>query len=415
MEKIIITNFGGIEHMEMELSGFNVFIGQQASGKSVTAKLIYFFKNIYRQLANAIIDEKSFERATEHLIDKFYQYFPAESFPSSGFKAEYIINGTGFSVSYSDRKIKLELPEQVESVYNSALSDLQHARPDNVFSLIRHSTQIVVNQFYENINNLISPDAYKYSVFVPAGRSYIAQLHYSIFTVLKSGSPIDPFILEFGSFYEVIKPNVNSTHSTDYKSLTATTEAEIIGAKFVPSNQGDYLLHKDGRKVRISYASSGQQEILPLAHLLVSLTTEKLGESMCIFIEEPEAHLFPSTQKKVVELITGAFNSPEQNVQIFLTTHSPYILTSINNLLVAGDVIEKGNNQIKQAATKIVPAEKALKPGSTSAFEFNNGTVKYIMDEENSMMDAEYIDTVSEDIAIEFDGLLELKYGKREK
>lgn len=46
-EKIKIQNFGGIAVLEAEFKQINIFIGPQASGKSITVKLLFFFKNIF--------------------------------------------------------------------------------------------------------------------------------------------------------------------------------------------------------------------------------------------------------------------------------------------------------------------------------------------------------------------------------
>ena len=50
MQKIIIKNFGAIEYAEIEIKKVLVLIGEQASGKSTIAKLIYFFKSLKENL-----------------------------------------------------------------------------------------------------------------------------------------------------------------------------------------------------------------------------------------------------------------------------------------------------------------------------------------------------------------------------
>ena len=45
VERLVITNFLDIEHADIEIKSFNVLIGPQASGKSVIAKLLWFFKS----------------------------------------------------------------------------------------------------------------------------------------------------------------------------------------------------------------------------------------------------------------------------------------------------------------------------------------------------------------------------------
>ncbi|MEM7657450.1 MAG: AAA family ATPase, partial [Bacteroidota bacterium] len=45
MQKIIVRNFGPIREAEVEIKPLTVLIGEQASGKSTIAKLVYFFKS----------------------------------------------------------------------------------------------------------------------------------------------------------------------------------------------------------------------------------------------------------------------------------------------------------------------------------------------------------------------------------
>jgi AAA15 family ATPase/GTPase len=72
------------------------------------------------------------------------------------------------------------------------------------------------------------------------------------------------------------------------------------------------------------------------------------GKDQSLFIEEPSAHLFPLGQKQTIELITKIFNSLKEKdnpVQFFITTHSPYILNAMNNILKKGGLIEKHNGK----------------------------------------------------------------------
>ena len=57
-EKIKIHNFGGITNLEAEFNQINIFIGPQASGKSITVKLIFFFKNIFSDMLQSVLNEE---------------------------------------------------------------------------------------------------------------------------------------------------------------------------------------------------------------------------------------------------------------------------------------------------------------------------------------------------------------------
>jgi hypothetical protein len=105
-------------------------------------------------------------------------------------------------------------------------------------------------------------------------------------------------------------------------------------------------------------------------------------------------------------MIATAYNLSNGMSQMFITTHSPYILTSFNNLLQAGELLEKGVSKGK--LFKIVPEFEVLKPRELNAYAFADGDVKSLIDEETGLISADLLDQVSEEIAIEFDELLSL-------
>lgn len=83
MQKIAIKNFGPITEAEIELRKSIVLIGEQASGKSTVAKLVYYFKSLREDLFNKIYNESfnddfAFDY-TKYLIfplrEKFYDFF----------------------------------------------------------------------------------------------------------------------------------------------------------------------------------------------------------------------------------------------------------------------------------------------------------------------------------------------------
>ena len=70
----------------------------------------------------------------------------------------------------------------------------------------------------------------------------------------------------------------------------------------------------------------------------VDIKPWKGKKNLSIFIEEPELSLFPEAQRRLLHrLIKDCFSSMENDVaQVHLAfaTHSPYILASLNNLLL---------------------------------------------------------------------------------
>ena len=151
------------------------------------------------------------------------------------------------------------------------------------------------------------------------------------------------------------------------------------------------------------YGSSGQQEALWI--LLLSFILILENRRAFVIIEEPEAHLFPKAQKKIVNLIALLVNSTESRV--ILTTHSPYILTSANILLYS-DKVERNR---KNVADSVVPRSLRLSYDKASAYVVGteNKTIVSLMDEETHMIDTEYIDRVSGITNEELERLLDME------
>jgi predicted ATPase len=130
-------------------------------------------------------------------------------------------------------------------------------------------------------------------------------------------------LIKFGQDYQQITDYKTDSHPEKYAFSPLNINQDILSGNYLRENDKDYLVHSDGRKINISYASSGQQESLPLV-LMLNYLQIFISNKVVVFIEEPEAHLFPSAQKKIVELIAATFNAnPERDIQFIITTHSP--------------------------------------------------------------------------------------------
>jgi predicted ATPase len=57
-EKITIKNFGGLDEVKIPLNSINIFIGKQAFGKSVSAKLIYFLRTYFEDIFLRTLDRQ---------------------------------------------------------------------------------------------------------------------------------------------------------------------------------------------------------------------------------------------------------------------------------------------------------------------------------------------------------------------
>lgn len=240
------------------------------------------------------------------------------------------------SINYSEefsKKIK-ELEKESIDFYNIAIQYDTVSGFASSERLRRHQ------EIVKEINVLLSDELETY--YIPAGRSLL-----TLMTNQKTKLDYDTIDLvnrKFMQFIENIQPKFSSGISMLHKTFPKEErkfDVMQMGKQIIAGLKGEYV-YNQGReylivpdnheRIPINFSSSGQQEVLWLFNQLYVLLLRE--EKAFIIIEEPEAHLYPKLQKDVMDFIAQVANLTGST--IFVTTHSPYILTCVNNLLFAG-------------------------------------------------------------------------------
>lgn len=190
---------------------------------------------------------------------------------------------------------------------------------------------------------------------------------------------------------------------------------------YVNKSGADILVRKDGSETPAFYASSGMQSIMPM-DVLTNYVTDCVGgkaslsmherneiskindrlalrrltyQSAQLFIEEPEQNLYPESQKlvimNVVRLVKKALEKGAEQSMALMTTHSPYVMSVVNVLLMAATVTEKGLKQ------NVINEDYILPASSISGYYINKqGIFQNILDSEVPMLNGNYLDGVSD-------------------
>ncbi len=418
VERLIVDGFAGMKHVELDIGRINLLIGPQATGKSVCAKLLYLFKCFPCKLFNRRIsmgpkgDDK--EDLDSLIAESFERYFPRDSWPSGAYSADYQIGELFVSVRRSSRS-------SAKPVFSYSHYFLESYREawDEQDSL--HEGQMVflgvdgldlVDRLFDKLKAKVGDGITETQTFVPAGRSFFANLRRNTFTILSTNNTIDPFLLDFGASYEWIRrfadrfQNKEGSGSRGLERSIAQLYSQILRGKYVADNDDDFLLLEDGRKVRVANASSGQQEMLPLALIFRSLAGRGKGNGNTLYVEEPEAHLFPDSQRSIVNLMATLFNGSSDPLQMVITTHSPYILAAFDNLVHAGVLARTLPKRKLSQLYKIVPKEQILDPADLRAYALLEGREKNLIDPETGLISADIIDGVSDELDEQFSNLL---------
>lgn len=94
------------------------------------------------------------------------------------------------------------------------------------------------------------------------------------------------------------------------------------------NNIYQFYLLKDDLEIEIDTISSGEREII---NFIFGLFLEKLTDAIVV-IDEPELHLHPSWQKKLIQILKD--ETENKNIQIFFVTHSASFISynTLNNI-----------------------------------------------------------------------------------
>ncbi|MGL6342316.1 MAG: AAA family ATPase, partial [Waterburya sp.] len=414
----------------LEIKRVNILIGPQASGKSIIAKLLFYFKSFIFEIISAADSSKNKRDLDRDYKQKFEEYFPASSWGNKNFMIRYSIDEDFIEISKKREKnkkaseIALNYSEFYKNEFNNLRSFIQKQAKKVAEYEMSSNMLFRMDSSYDATKLMLSTiSSYQNRVaaftqlYIPAGRSFYANLRSNIFAFLSENNAVDPFLIEFGTYYERVKSPIGRTllsRKTNEKSELyeeiASLNKTILCGKYLQKNGEDYLEIDKNRVINLANSSSGQQETLPLAIILgtIAFSNPKIGGNS-IYIEEPEAHIFPAAQKNIVELISTVYNARKDSLQFLITTHSPYILTAFNNLLQAGILAVDATDEKIQQISRHVPKTRFLMPQEVAVYSLENGYCQSIIDEETELIDTNIIDEVSNELAIQFDELLELE------
>ena len=429
MSKIYIYKFGPVQEANIDLDKkMQVFIGTQASGKSTICKVIYFCQKIRDYTLDFLMDgEQYFENHQNEYFNLYMKYLTKQFMGCFGktthmqkFKIVYsfeekhieiTLNKDGYIRFKFDNTLKDKL---IDFINEAAGMFLQELNSEKIYSIIDNITAVALmkQQFRERLYKLFENNAE--IIYIPAGRSLLATMSEQLhdFSISDMNLTMQEFInlirntkTKFGSKIPDIVKNYTKTVKGQINNNSLEVAygliKEIFKADYMNESDGEKIYFDDRHWVKLMYGSSGQQEVLWILMIAFIVILEK--KKSFVIIEEPEAHLFPIAQRKVIDLISLMLNSTESKT--IITTHSPYILTSLNILLYS-DKVEHGLK-----GKMIIPRNMRINYNSFGAYKVGNdenctGSMHSLLDEQSHMISTDYIDEVSSVINSELEQLL---------
>lgn len=422
-ETLHIRHFGGLEDVTLEFSEVNILIGPQATGKSVCAKLLYFFRKVVAEMQPTALEDGGIGDFEERLKNRFLEFFPPTNWGEGTFRIVYRSaneeitvarnrkKGEVWSLKLSDgfkdafREVQRLVLESRKEAAEAAGSPGQEPKP------MPASRALFMNHW---ATKTLGDRGARSAIYIPAGRSFFAMLHSTVFTFLSSNTTIDPFMKEFGAGYETVKANYVRFLSRQKGGFSSAADAaadRVLRGKYLREKGLDLVQMADGRRVNLLYCSSGQQEALPLTMVLRWHHWRRYPFGLTAFVEEPEAHLFPVAQKDLVEFFALLRNAASPNpvpTQYVITTHSPYILSAFSNLIFAGHLYKTGTPEQRARIVERVPRNAHIDPDKVRVYYLHDGVADPMHPNADGLIDTTVIDNVANELGRQFEGLLEL-------
>jgi len=413
LERLKVKNFLAIKEADFEVKKFNVIIGKQATGKSTLTRLIHFFRESLKECLDSVAllgilnyGNSNFEKI---FIDNLYSYFPGYLWENQKFNINYKLKDVEVKISNDNSKPKITVNETFKELLSIIKEFDEERMTKKDFFLFSRSDLI---RWYLNSKNELKDSFYKIYVeenfYIPSGRSFFLTLRANTYTLnyipeLKKLN-LDPTLRQFGMLYEkgiYLFDKVVSKYKAEYSDFLKDLN-KICGGNLISHSDNVFIELENGVKVKIEDTSSGQQEITPVLMILLTHSLEKEMNDL-FTIEEPEAHLFPETQRDVIFFISKVCNT--FNKSVIITTHSPYILSAFNILLLANDIMNEKN---KGKIERIIGRNTAIKFEDIEAHTIEDGILKSFLNHETKLLDTNIIDKATEAFEDLFDKLNEI-------
>lgn len=434
MRKLIVKNFSVIKEAELEFGKITVLIGPQSSGKSLLCKLAYFLsRELIESAVKCVMEENTLVEFKSLVRGTFQRRFPDYGWLNESFNAEFVADRykvkivgkqppAAEPVIWDYPRCSFDFSAEFEHLYEYYV----RRRPERDLALAsRLDLQDVI---WTSFNFLLSGPDICEALYIPAGRAFFTDASKG-FSALQN-TDLDPLTRQFAS---EISWNTRwriglVTAGDDVVSEIRKTMFNIAkGEVVVTLNEPAFRTDED-KSLPLNLLSSGTQELLPLFNVLDRLASLQehrevsrnatrippydkppVGTKKLIYLEEPEANIFPETQYELVRLFAWLSHEPNLDFSWVITTHSPYILSAFNNLIEAGQAA-RNNPTLHGEVAKIIPEQYWIKEGDFKAYAIEDGILKSIVAKDTGLVSANYLDQVSETIGMEFDELLRLGY-----
>ncbi|WP_319519669.1 ATP-binding protein [uncultured Martelella sp.] len=315
LNKVSIKNFKAIEATDIELAPFTVIVGANGSGKSSVLQSLHWMLQSGRSLS---IDTNKDVKKGSTLSEKEATYMPSPDYRNSGNGPEYG-NKAGtpqldLSVKATDEnENKIEANMWIKSARNEGLS--VHVPANNEFVRKLRDRSQEFSSYIPGLAGIPLDEVKRTKVIVhrqaAAGdantvlRNILLLLKETEIEGLSGLDYVTTFVSQVMGELELFVEFDEERHSTIH--------AQFQTLKMKESDQR--------RRKPLELAGIGFLQVIQIFTYLVYF------RPVLLLVDEPDSHLHPATQERLVRVLATA--AREFGTQVILSTHSPSVVRAL--------------------------------------------------------------------------------------
>lgn len=342
MKHLKIKNLGPLDEVDIELKQVNVIIGPQSSGKSCVLKVACYCTWVEKRIEmtqNAGLFDKEDAFLSELVrFHKLQGYVKPDTFIA--YESDYLC----FAYNHASKKFRFVWKDLRWDYHRSKVTYIPAER--NMVAVIPNWFEVKLVD--DNIRDFMSdwetarkatPDwldvlnlgvSYHYDPVSQADWVALGNGNELRFTNTSSGlQSLIPLFVHL-NYWDKLRHKQEESGSVKRDNEQMTLAQAIYRALF----QEDVLKKNENKATpddlclefigKMAFVFADEQS----ARRCKAIYESYVNNNFCdIFLEEPEANLFPPTQVQLIDWLLG-MTKGEHPSRLFVATHSPYILTA---------------------------------------------------------------------------------------
>jgi len=407
-ETLEIKKLGPIGKLTIHPKRLTILIGEQASGKSLVAQLLYFFRGLRSHVGRVykpgLLDEEAWQAKTlRRILDGL-----------RGVPFGYFANGTA-TLRYHPHKHGVE--RQITVTHSN-----RACRPDK--KLAAEMSQWA--RSWEDQPESLGKEREIAQVFIPTERSVFTRVsvgepsvlyaHYQpdplqrFADLLHQALSVYPRAAEWDRLLALASQGDHVPWIRAWRFLLDCQQRALGGGAYVPPSGPKKWKWRIGTEPKaivlpIEATTSGQMEAWPFFAIAGVFATGYLHEAvnryLNLYLEEPETHLHPRAQWEVMKAVVSLVW--ELDHSFVITTHSPFVTYCVNNMI----------QKFLSYKGQLPGGEVGIDPNMVAAYRLKaspDRAPEDIMDrEQTNLIKLDELDSVADEMGEEFERLLDME------